>query len=77
MPLRKQAEYLAISEHIAYVNPRVKSFSQYLLRDDKKRFGEGKAERFGGFETGLRRANGSQEAGLHRVHAPPAGVRGG
>jgi hypothetical protein len=61
VPPRKQAEYLAISEHIAYVNRRVKSFSQYLLRDDKKRFGQGKTERFGGFETGLRRANGAKK----------------
>ena len=61
VPLRKQAEYLAISEHIAYVNRRVKSISQYLLRDDKKRFGEGKAERYGGFETGLRHANGKKK----------------
>jgi hypothetical protein len=30
----KQAEYDAISEHIAYENPRVAAFSQYLLKDD-------------------------------------------
>ena len=77
VPLRKQAEYLAISEHIAYVNRRVKAFSQYLMRDDKKGFGQGKTERYGGFETGLRRANGKQEAGLHRVHAPAPRLRGG
>src|SRR5207244_469422 len=27
----RQAAYLAIAEHIAYVNPRVVAFSQYLL----------------------------------------------
>ena len=30
----KQAEYDAIAEHIAWSNPRVAAFSQYLLRDD-------------------------------------------
>src|SRR5689334_23004252 len=35
--LAKQAAYMAISEHIAYVNPRVVAFSQYLLSDDPPR----------------------------------------
>ena len=61
VPLAKQAEYLAISEHIAYVNRRVKAFSQYLMRDDGKVFGQGKTERYGGFETGLRRADGRRK----------------
>ncbi len=30
----QQAEYDAIAEHIAYDNPRVAAFSQYLLKDD-------------------------------------------
>ena len=32
--LAKQAEFAAISEQIAWNNPRVVSFDQYLLRDD-------------------------------------------
>ena len=32
--LSKQAAYLAIAEHMAYVNPRVAAFSQYLMSDD-------------------------------------------
>ena len=32
--LAQQAEFDAIAEHIAWNNPRVLSFSQYLLRDD-------------------------------------------
>jgi hypothetical protein len=34
VPLATQSDFRSISEHIAYLNPRVKSFSQYLLRDD-------------------------------------------
>ncbi|MCW3038617.1 MAG: hypothetical protein JWM31_522 [Solirubrobacterales bacterium] len=54
VPFQRQSEYRAISERIAYANPRVKSFSQYLLTDDqpdlKARFA---AARYPGFESGL------------------------
>jgi hypothetical protein len=52
---QRQNEYRAISEKIAYDNPRVAAFSQYLLRDDLPRSGD---DRFGGFESGLRYSNG-------------------
>jgi hypothetical protein len=51
--LQRQAEYRSISERIAYENPRVKSFSQYLLHDDAPRAGATGAERYSGFESGL------------------------
>jgi hypothetical protein len=57
VPLARQAEYLAIAERIAYANPRVRAFSQYLLRDDAPRRGP-RSERYSGFETGLRRHDG-------------------
>jgi hypothetical protein len=53
--LSKQAEYLAVAEHIAYVNPRVAAFSQYLMSDDPPR---SHGYRYGGFESGLRSASG-------------------
>ncbi len=34
VPLAQQAEFQAISERLAWENPRVVSFDQYLLRDD-------------------------------------------
>jgi hypothetical protein len=57
VPFARQAEYLAMAERIAYANPRVRAFSQYLLRDDGPRRGP-KSERYSGFETGLRRHDG-------------------
>ena len=33
----RQSEYRAIGEWIAYRNPRVRAFSQYLMRDDRLR----------------------------------------
>jgi hypothetical protein len=66
--LARQAEYLAMSEKIAYANPRVKSFSQYLLRDDKPR-GRG-TERYSGFESGLRTAKGKKKPGYNAFMLP-------
>lgn len=67
-PLR-QAEYRAIGEQIAWENPRVASFAQYLLRDDLPRKGK-KSERFGGFETGLRYSNGATKPALAGFRLP-------
>jgi len=52
VPVSQQAEYDAQAEQIAYYNPRVASFSQYLLRDDPVR------HRNVGFQTGLEYVNG-------------------
>jgi hypothetical protein len=58
--LRRQAEYLAISERIAYANPRVTAFSQYLMYDDKPRRGS-RLQRYSGFETGLKTSKGRKK----------------
>ncbi|MGH2912408.1 MAG: hypothetical protein ACRDJ3_08015, partial [Solirubrobacteraceae bacterium] len=56
----KQAEYDAISEKIAWSNPRVAAFSQYLLRDDPRGGKPGAGVHGGtiGFETGLETVRG-------------------
>jgi hypothetical protein len=59
VPASQQAEFDAIAERIAYSNPRVASFSQYLLRDDPLS-GSGAAGGVG-FQTGLMYANGSRK----------------
>ncbi len=57
----KQAEYDAIAEHIAYENPRVAAFSQYLLKDDPVGGPPGASVHGGrvGFQTGLEYVNGT------------------
>jgi hypothetical protein len=50
VPLDTQSDYRSIAEYIAFSNPRVKSFSQYLLRDDNDDTG---GRRYGSFESGL------------------------
>jgi hypothetical protein len=57
VPLAQQAEYQAIAEHIAWANPRVAFFSQYLLRDDPPSKGN-IFRRNSGFDTGLELSNG-------------------
>jgi hypothetical protein len=69
--LARQAEYLAIAEHMAYVNPRVRSFSQYLLSDDRPRKGS-RVDRYGGFESGLRRFDGRAKPAYDAFRLPLA-----
>jgi hypothetical protein len=69
--LARQSEYLGIAEHMAYVNPRVKSFSQYLLKDDKPRKGS-RVQRYSGFESGLRRSDGRAKPSYDAFRLPLA-----
>jgi hypothetical protein len=56
----RQAEFDAIAERIAYSNPRVAAFSQYLLKDDPLGGAPGAGVHGGsvGFQTGLEYVNG-------------------
>jgi hypothetical protein len=67
--LAKQAAYLAISEHIAYVNPRVVAFSQYLMSDDPPRT---EGYKYSGFESGLRNADGKPKPAYEGFRLPLA-----
>jgi hypothetical protein len=60
VPVGVQAEFDAIAEHIAWSNPRVMGFSQYLLRDDPLGGAPGASVHGGtiGFQTGLQYVNG-------------------
>jgi hypothetical protein len=60
VPVSKQAEFDAIAEHIAWSNPRVAAFSQYLLRDDSLGGKPGSSVHGGvvHFQTGLEYVNG-------------------
>jgi hypothetical protein len=74
--LARQAEYQAISERIAYDNPRVVSFSQYLLRDDLPRRGP-RLARYGGFESGLMTSAGKPKPAMQSFRLPLAARRRG
>jgi Cellulase (glycosyl hydrolase family 5) len=60
--LAKQAQFDALDEHIAWSNPRVAAFSQYLLKDDPVSSGKAGASVNGGFigfQTGLENVHGA------------------
>jgi hypothetical protein len=59
----KQAEYDAIAEHMAYSNPRVAAFSQYLFKDDPVGgpFSVSAIGGFVGFQTGLEYVTGARK----------------
>ena len=63
VPVSRQAQFDAIAERIAYENPRVAAFSQYLLRDDKLGGRPGSSVHGGvvGFQTGLEYVNGGRK----------------
>jgi hypothetical protein len=73
--LGRQAAYMAISEHIAYVNSRVVQFSQYLMRDDLPTRKHG--YRYGGFESGLRTWRGKRKPSYAGFRLPLAVERSG
>jgi hypothetical protein len=72
--LERQAAYLAVAEHMAYVNPRVATFSQYLMSDDPPR---SSGYRYGGFESGLRSADGKEKPAYKGFRLPLAVERYG
>jgi hypothetical protein len=71
--LAKQVEYRAIAERIAYENSRVTAFSQYLLRDSDPTG----PKQYGGFESGLRFADGRPKPSLPAFRLPLAVKRNG
>ncbi len=75
--LTKQLEYRAIAERMAWFNPRVRAFSQYLLRDDRPVEGETGRSRYGGFESGLRFSTGREKPALASFRLALAALRSG
>jgi hypothetical protein len=75
VPLEQQAEYISIAERMAYADPRVLSFSQYLLVDDAPDLVPGQT--YGGFESGLRSADGTAKPSLAAFRTPLAVRREG
>jgi hypothetical protein len=68
VPLQAQADYLSISERLAYTDPRIASYAQYLMRDDPPDRVPG--ERFGGFESGLRFHDGAEKPSFDSFRLP-------
>lgn len=68
--LQRQAEFRSYSEWMAFRNPRIVAFSQYLLTDDPPDMSKPKLQRYSGFESGLRLANGKDKPSLAGFRLP-------
>ena len=75
--LSKQVQFRSLAERIAWGNPRVRAFSQYLLRDDAPVEGVRASQRYQGFESGLRFATGRPKPSLDGFKLPLAALRSG
>jgi hypothetical protein len=75
VPVAQQAEYLGISEQLAYENSRVVAFSQYLLRDDPQLSRPGTSSI--GFQSGIEYANGRAKPSFAGFRLPLAVTRHG
>jgi hypothetical protein len=75
--LAKQVEFRAIAERMAWSNPRVRAFSQYLMRDDRPIEGQTGRSRYGGFESGLRFSTGRAKPALSAFRLALAALRKG
>ena len=73
----KQSDYRAIAERLAWSQPRIVAFSQYLLRDDPPKEGVPAALRYPGFESGLRTNAGKAKPALTGFRLPLAALRTG
>ena len=79
VPAAQQAEFDAISEHIAYSNPRVAGFSQYLLKDDPLGGPPGSSVHGGtvGLQTGLEYLSGKPKPLYYGWSVPLTVTRSG
>ncbi len=72
--LAQQAEFDAISERIAWHDARIRSFAQYLMRDDPPDLS---GVRYGGFESGLRFSDGRKKPSYDAFRLPLSVKRSG
>ncbi len=68
VPLETQADYISLSEYLAYSFPRIATFAQYLMVDDPPDHVPGVI--FGGFESGLKIYTGKLKPSFHAFPVP-------
>lgn len=76
VPQSVQAEQRSIAELIAARTPRVRSFAQYLMRDDFPRENVPESRRYSGFESGLRGSGGEMKPAYEGFRLPLVALRG-
>jgi hypothetical protein len=66
----RQAGWMSWAEFVAFRNPRVASFSQFLLRDDAPVRGQPRRSRWVTWQSGLRTASGGPKPALAEYRVP-------
>ena len=74
-PIKKVPAYMGEAEWIAYKNRRIGAWSQYPFTDDK--IPDTGADRFGGFQSGIKFENGREKPGVYDAFRLPFFVRRG
>jgi hypothetical protein len=72
-PIKKVPAYMGQAEWIAFKNPRVGAWSQYPFTDDA--IPDSGADRFGGFQSGIKFENGREKPGVYDAFRLPFFVR--
>lgn len=70
VPLDQQSDYRSIAERMAWNDPRIAAFSQYLLDDDQPAQGQPAARRYPGFESGLKTSAGKKKPAYEGFRLP-------
>jgi hypothetical protein len=72
-PIKKVPAYMGEAEWIAYKNRRIVGWSQYPFTDDA--IPDSGADRFGGFQSGIKFENGREKPGVYNAFKFPFFVR--
>ena len=70
VPLSTQSDHRSIAEKLAWSNPRVYGFSQYLMHDDATVKGVSAAKRYPGFQSGLETDTGKRKPSYDGFRLP-------
>jgi len=70
--LPKQSDFRSIAERLAWNDPRIATFSQYLLTDDAPALDQPAARRYPGFESGLETYQGKKKPAFEGFRLPLA-----
>jgi hypothetical protein len=73
-PIKRVPGFMDRSEFISFRNSRVKSYSQYTVRDDRPGSGSG-FQKWAGFQNGIRFLSGAKKPGVYDAFRMPVFVR--
>ncbi len=70
VPLDRQSDFRSIAERLSWSDPRIATFSQYLLDDDQPAPDQPPARRYPGFESGIKTSAGKRKPAYEGFRLP-------